>query len=109
MTSALTDEYAFRYPQVTLDFDKAFVDRYTGIGDAITKAEGVDFAASKAVFTEATGGTFAVMTCAMGDFANLVPVANGGALEMGKLICVKPTAAEGYDCPIGPDLIPLPQ
>lgn len=31
VTSALTDEYAFHYPQVTLDFDKAFVDRYTGI------------------------------------------------------------------------------
>ena len=40
VTSALTDEYAFRYPQVTLDFDKAFVDRYTGIeigNDTIVK------------------------------------------------------------------------
>lgn len=29
--SALTDEYAYKYPNVTLSFDKAFVDRYTGI------------------------------------------------------------------------------
>ena len=31
VVSALTDEYAFRYPEVTLDFDKAFIDKYTGI------------------------------------------------------------------------------
>ncbi len=31
VVSALTDEYAYKYPQVTLDFDKAFIDRYTGI------------------------------------------------------------------------------
>ncbi len=31
IVSALTDEYAYKYPQVTLDFDKAFIDRYTGI------------------------------------------------------------------------------
>ena len=31
VVSALTDEYAFKYPQVTLDFDKAFIDKYTGI------------------------------------------------------------------------------
>lgn len=31
VVSALTDEYAFRYDTVTLDFDKKFVDRYTGI------------------------------------------------------------------------------
>ncbi|MBQ9119378.1 MAG: phenylalanine--tRNA ligase subunit beta [Lachnospiraceae bacterium] len=38
--SSLTDEYAFRYPDVTLEFDKAFVDRYTGIeiaNDTIVK------------------------------------------------------------------------
>ena len=40
VTSALTDEVAFRYPQITLDFDKAFVDRYAGIeigNDTIVK------------------------------------------------------------------------
>lgn len=31
VVSSLTDEYAFHYPQVTLNFDKAYVDRYTGI------------------------------------------------------------------------------
>ena len=31
VVSALTDEYAFKYPSVTLDFDKAFIDKYTGI------------------------------------------------------------------------------
>ena len=31
VVSALTDEYAFRYDTITLDFDKNFVDRYTGI------------------------------------------------------------------------------
>ena len=31
VTSALTDEYAYQYPQVTLSFDKSFVDKYTGI------------------------------------------------------------------------------
>ncbi|MBQ3545284.1 MAG: phenylalanine--tRNA ligase subunit beta [Lachnospiraceae bacterium] len=29
--SSLTDEYAYRYPEVTLEFEKNFVDRYTGI------------------------------------------------------------------------------
>ena len=31
VVSALTDEYAFHYPHITLDFDKSFVDKYTGI------------------------------------------------------------------------------
>lgn len=29
--SSLTDEYAFHYEQITLSFDKAYVDKYTGI------------------------------------------------------------------------------
>lgn len=40
VVSALTDEYAFRYDTVELNFDKAFVNRYTGIeisNDAIVK------------------------------------------------------------------------
>ncbi len=40
VVSALTDEYAYRYPKVELSFDKAFVDRYTGIqidNDTIVK------------------------------------------------------------------------
>ena len=31
VVSALTDEIAYQYPEVTLSFDKAYVDRYTGI------------------------------------------------------------------------------
>lgn len=31
VTSALTDEYAFKYDDIELSFNKAFVDRYTGI------------------------------------------------------------------------------
>ncbi|MBQ3225319.1 MAG: phenylalanine--tRNA ligase subunit beta, partial [Oscillospiraceae bacterium] len=31
ITSSLTDEYAFKYDNVELSFDKSFVDRYTGI------------------------------------------------------------------------------
>ncbi|MBR2724831.1 MAG: phenylalanine--tRNA ligase subunit beta [Ruminococcus sp.] len=40
VVSALTDEYAYKYNTVTLDFDKNFVDRYTGIeidNDTIVK------------------------------------------------------------------------
>lgn len=40
VVSSLTDEYAFHYEKVTLDFDKAFVDKYTGIeisNDTIVK------------------------------------------------------------------------
>lgn len=38
VVSSLTDEYAYHYDTVTLDFDQAYVDRYTGIqidGDTI--------------------------------------------------------------------------
>ena len=31
VVSALTDDWAYHYPKVTLSFDKAYVDRYTGI------------------------------------------------------------------------------
>ncbi len=40
VVSSLTDEEAFKYDDVTLNFDKAFVDRYTGIeidNDTIVK------------------------------------------------------------------------
>ena len=81
-------------PTVTITGERSFTASY---GEAITKAESVEMAASKAVYADATGGKFVVMTCAMGDFANMAPVANGGALELGKIICIKPTANEGYE------------
>ena len=31
VVSSLTDEIAYQYPEITLSFDKAYVDRYTGI------------------------------------------------------------------------------
>lgn len=31
IVSSLTDEYAYKYPAVSLSFDKAYVDKYTGI------------------------------------------------------------------------------
>lgn len=31
VASQLTDEYVRKYPEITIDFDKAFVDKYTGI------------------------------------------------------------------------------
>ncbi|MBE5816602.1 MAG: phenylalanine--tRNA ligase subunit beta [Clostridiales bacterium] len=40
VVSSLTDEYAFKYNTIKLDFDKRFVDRYTGIeisNDTIVK------------------------------------------------------------------------
>lgn len=30
-TTRITDEYVKKYPEITVDFDKAFIDRYTGI------------------------------------------------------------------------------
>lgn len=31
VVSSLTDDYAYHYPEIKIDFDKAFVDKYTGI------------------------------------------------------------------------------
>lgn len=40
VVSSLSDVYKYKYPQIILDFDKAFIDRYTGIeisNDTIVK------------------------------------------------------------------------
>jgi len=81
-------------PTVTITGERSFTATY---GEAITKVDSVEFAASKAEFVEPFGGTFTVMTCAMGDFGNMAPVENGGALENGKILCVKPAANDGYE------------
>ena len=51
VVSSLTDEYAEKFPHVSLDFDQAFVDRYTGIkidGDTIRKTlNGLGFTCSR--------------------------------------------------------------
>jgi len=57
--SSLTDDYRRSYERKTLCIDKAYVDRYTGIGDAITnehiettlKALGFEVQATDGVFT----------------------------------------------------------
>ena len=81
-------------PTVTITGERSFTATY---GEEITKAESVALAPSVAVYEEATNGTFVVKTCAMGQFNNMTDVANGGALTMGNIICVKPTANEGYE------------
>ena len=81
-------------PTVTITGERNFTATY---GEAITKAESVELAPSVAVYEEAANGTFVVMTCPNGQFSNMSPVANGGALVMGNIICVKPTANDGYE------------
>ena len=51
VVSSLTDEYAYHYDTVTLDFDQSYVDRYTGIqidGDTIVHTlEALGFAVTR--------------------------------------------------------------
>lgn len=51
VVSALTDEYAYHYPEIKIDFDKAFVDRYTGIeidnGTIVNTLNSLGFSASE--------------------------------------------------------------
>ncbi len=58
VVSSLTDEYAFRYDTVNLEFDKAYVDRYTGI--AISNDHIVDTLTSLGFGVEANGDDFKV-------------------------------------------------
>ena len=81
-------------PTVTITGERSFTATY---GEAITKVDSVELTPSEAYLTEATNGSYVVMTCAMGDFANMAPVADGGSLVLGNIICVKPTANDGYE------------
>lgn len=81
-------------PTVTITGERSFTASY---GDAITKVDTVELSASVANFVEATNGSYVVMTCAMGDFANMAPVNNGDTLALGNIICVKATANDGYE------------
>lgn len=81
-------------PTVTISGSRSFTATY---GEAISKVEEVALTPSTAVYEEAANGSFVVMTCPMGQFGSLAPVANGGSLTMGHIIAVKPTAAEGYE------------
>ena len=81
-------------PVVVITGSKSFTATY---GEAITKIDSVELDPSTAVYEQSNGGTFVVKTCAMGQFSNMTDVANGGALEMGKIICVKVTPAAGKE------------
>lgn len=58
VVSALTDEYEFKYDKVCLKFDKAFVDRYTGI--EISNDEIVKTLKSLGFGVELSGDNFTV-------------------------------------------------
>jgi len=58
--SCLTDEYRRGYECKTLCIDKAYVDRYTGIGDAITKEHIVTTLQALGFGVETEGDTFRV-------------------------------------------------
>ncbi len=59
IVSALTDEYAYHYDTVKLDFDKSFVDRYTGI--AIDNDTIVNTLSSLGFGVELKGDEFSVV------------------------------------------------
>ena len=59
VVSALTDEYAYHYDTVKLDFDKSFVDRYTGI--AIDNDTIVNTLSSLGFGVELKGDEFSVV------------------------------------------------
>lgn len=81
-------------PTVTISGERSFTATY---GEALTKAESVPMTPSTAVYEQAAGGTFVVKTFAMGDFGNMKDVANGGSLEVGKIVGVKVTPAAGKE------------
>ena len=58
--SRLTDVYRRSYERKTLTIDKAYVDRYTGIGDAITNAHIETTLKALGFEVEAAGGIFTV-------------------------------------------------
>ncbi len=58
VTSALTDEYAYKYDNISLSFDKAFVNRYTGI--EISNERIVDTLKSLGFTVELSGESFKV-------------------------------------------------
>jgi phenylalanyl-tRNA synthetase beta chain len=58
--SSLTDDYRRSYERKTLCIDKAYVDRYTGIGDAITNEHIETTLKALGFEVEAVDGTFTV-------------------------------------------------
>ncbi|MCR4788373.1 MAG: phenylalanine--tRNA ligase subunit beta [Lachnospiraceae bacterium] len=58
IVSRITDEYVKKYPVITIDFDKAFVDRYTGIDISSDRIN--DTLLSLGFDTERNGDSFKV-------------------------------------------------
>ena len=58
VVSSLTDEYAYHYPKISLEFDKAYVDKYTGI--EISDEHIVDTLTSLGFGVEHNGDNFKV-------------------------------------------------
>ncbi len=81
-------------PTIILTGSRSFSASY---GETLTKATSVTHEASKLSYEASTGGTFVVGTCANGDFTNMTIVSSGADLELGKLVCVKPTASDGKE------------
>ena len=81
-------------PTVTINGERSFTATY---GESINKVDSVELSPSKAVIEEAVGGSFVVMTCPNGQFSSMSPVSNGSDLVMGNILCIKPTANEGYE------------
>lgn len=81
-------------PTIILTGERKFSATY---GESIIKASSVAHEASKLSYEASTGGSFVVGTCANGDFTNMQVVTSGAELELGKLVCVKPTAEDGKE------------
>ena len=81
-------------PLVVITGERSFTATY---GEVLNKVESVALTPSTAHYEAAQGGTFVVKTCANGDYGNMSDVANGGELALGKIIYIKPAAAEGYE------------
>lgn len=80
-------------PTVIITGQRSFTAKY---GDAITKKAALAELKATAKYETSANGTYLVRTCAMGDFANMKPVENGANIEVGKILCIKPTANTGY-------------
>mgnify|MGYP003290147475 CR=1 FL=1 len=93
-TASLVFNIMSNPPLVVITGERSFTATY---GEALSKVESVALTPSTAHYEAAQGGTFVVKTCANGDYANMSDVANGGELAMGKILCIKPAAAEGYE------------
>lgn len=81
-------------PTVSITGERNFTASY---GDSIVKESSLNQVSATLNCGTSTGGTYVVKVCAMGDFQNMTEVTNGDALEVGKVLCIKPTADSGKE------------